>query len=225
MRIGGRVLICGWLVLTFPAMARAATYRVEAIDQPAPTEGVSDEISKLLAPKGVAVIRGESRTVCEIWMCRELPIENEKPEGTARYPFRQGQLLGLVHFPRKSTDFRKQAIESGAYTLRYARIPVDGDHQGVSPTPDFLLIVALDHDKTAGDVSLEDLKKLSAEAVGTDHPGNLALKPVEGTDKPPSIRHNEEKDWWIVRLQTTVKVGDAVKDLPLDLVVVGSTEE
>ncbi len=183
------------------------------------------EIAQLLAPTGVRVVRGTSRTICEIWLCKDLEVAGEKPPGNARYPLREGQLIGVIHFPGSGSDIRDQKIEKGTYTLRYARIPVDGDHQGASPTPDFLLIVLGAEDKSPADIPAEDLTKRSADAVGTDHPGSFALTPVLGENKAASIRQDEERDFWIARLQTTAKADGSSKELMLDLVVVGTVEQ
>ena len=45
----------------------------------------------------------------------------------------EGALLGVVHFPKATTDFRSQTIKAGFYTLRYGLIPQDGNHMGVNP--------------------------------------------------------------------------------------------
>ena len=54
------------------------------------------------------------------------------------------------------------------------------------------------------------------------HPGLLSLQRLKG-DAP--IRNDEQHDWWIVRLQGKVKMGDVLKDQPLDVVVVGQAAE
>jgi hypothetical protein len=48
-----------------------------------------------------------------------------------------------VHFLHAAADFRGQQVPVGFYTLRYALIPDDGNHLGVSPNPDFLLLIPL----------------------------------------------------------------------------------
>ena len=48
---------------------------------------------------------------------------------------------------------------------------------------------------------------------------------MEGELKPPAIRTDVEKDWWIVRLSSTLKAGDETKTLALDVIVVGTASE
>ncbi len=212
--------------LLLPSAIRAADHRIELLDEAAPVSEVGPKIAELLATTGVKIVRGTSRTVCEIWLCKQWSVDSLEPAAQFNYPFRQGQLMGAARFPRKGGDFRDQDVEEGVYTLRYAQMPVDGAHVGVSPTRDFLLLVAVDAEKSTDDLDYDTLAELSAEAVGSSHPGLLSMKKVaDDGNKAPSIRHDEENDWWLARLAGKVKVGDEVKDLSIDLVVVGFTEE
>ncbi len=206
--------------------ALAADHRVEVVNEPAPADAVGPKTASLLSPTGVKIVRGSSRTVCEIWLCKEWSVNSLEPGPQFLYPFRQGQLVGVVRFPRDGGDFRDQEIAEGVYTLRYAQMPVDGAHVGVSPTRDFLLLVAVDDEQSIEDIEYDDLTSLSSDAVGTSHPGLLSMKKVEDDGKKaPSIRHDEEHDWWIARLQGKATAGGKSKDLAFDLVVVGYTDE
>ncbi len=57
------------------------------------------------------------------------------------------------------------------YTLRYALFPLNGDHQGVAPQRDFLLLspAAADTDPSAKP-DYETLMTMSRKASGTPHP-------------------------------------------------------
>ena len=222
-------VVLAFLALTFliPTSAVfAADHRVEVLNEPAPADIVGPKIAGVLAPKGIQVIRGTSRVVCEIWLCKEWQVDSLKAGDQFLYPFRQGQFIGVARFPRKGGEFRDQDVEKGVYTLRYAQMPVDGAHVGVSPTRDFLLLVAIDDEDSLDDIKYDDLATVSADAVGSSHPGLLSMKKVtDDGKKAPSIRHDEENDWWIARLQGIAKAGDQSKDLVFDLVVVGFAEE
>lgn len=198
----------------------AADYRVEEGPKTLP-EGLNPEISALIAPQSVTVIRGTSREICHIWLCKEWELKDFKPRGDVSYPFLPGQLLGVVQFERKHSDFRDQDIEDGVYTLRYGQQPVDGAHIGTSPTRDFVILVAAKADKKAAPMPYQEMVIASAEVAGTTHPALFSLQRVEG-DGP--IRHEEEKDWWIARLTGTARVESKKQPLPLDLVVYGQGE-
>ena len=214
------VLMCCLL----PAVAWAVEHRVEPLAAPPPADSVSPEIAALLAPSGVKVIRGAARTVCEIWLCKEWGAAEGKPPSGVNYPFAPGQLMGVIRFPKKGSDFRDQDIAEGVYTLRYGQQPVDGAHVGTSATRDFLLLLNAEKDKSPAVIEYKPLTKQSAEAAGSNHPALLSLQKAEG-DAAPAIRHDEGRDWWIVHLQSKAKIGGAAKDVALDFVVVGHASE
>lgn len=104
-------LLC--LCLTSP-LANSQEFSVELIDQPAQAEGVASELIQQFAANGYRVKRDASRTVCEIWLSKELEVKaNFTPADGRLYPFEPGQLIGLVHYVRKSTEFRDQTVASG----------------------------------------------------------------------------------------------------------------
>ena len=82
-----------------------------------------------------------------------------------------GALFGVARFPARHSDRRGQTIKPGVYTLRYALFPLNGDHQGVAPQRDFLLLspAAADTDPSAKP-DYETLMTMSRKASGTPHP-------------------------------------------------------
>ncbi len=202
----------------------AQDYKAEKLDAAPPADKLSPEIAGQLGTLGCKVIRGESRALCEIWTVKELAATDAKPTDTIAYPLQPGQLVGVIRFPRKATDFRNQEVTSGVYTLRYGQQPVDGAHVGTFPTRDFLLLLPADQDKSPA--TIEDYKaltKTSAATAGTAHPAIFPLlKPTEGD--APAIRHEEEKDWWIVRFDAAAPAGGKAGQR-LELVIVGHAEE
>jgi hypothetical protein len=201
--------------------ATAADHRVEPLAESAPADALSTNIAATLAPEGVRVIRGESRAICDIWMCQDWPVQALEPGANLIYPLTPGQLVGVIRFPRKGSDFRDQDIAAGVYTLRYGQQPVDGAHVGTSPTRDFLLLLPAADDTSTDVIPYEQLADLSAKAAGTAHPCLLSLQRTEG-DQP--IRHLSDRDWWLVRLNGKITKDGQSKELPLDLVVVGQAE-
>lgn len=160
-------------------------YSIEKIEAAAEADGVSDQIAKLIDDQGIRVKRGSSRTVCEIWLCKELAIDAEfKPTPERLYPFTTGQLIGLMHLSRRGSEFRDQTVSSGWYTLRFGLQPVDGNHEGTSPTRDFLLLVDAEKDDLPENWKAEDLNKASAEAAGASHPALFCLQRPSDAPSP-----------------------------------------
>lgn len=202
-----------------------ADHRIEVLKEAPPADELSKEIAEQLGPTGIRVIRGTSRTVCDLWLCQQWEV-SEKPSAGLLYPFQPGQLIGVVRYPRKGSDFRDQDINEGVYTLRYALQPVDGAHIGTSPTRDFLLLVNAKNDKSAAPMETEELVLKSAEAAESTHPAILSLQRItDKKAKTPSLHHNEGHDWWILRGQGGAVVGKKKTDLPFNLVIVGVAAE
>lgn len=208
--------------------AWAIDHRTEVLQEAAPAGELSSQIATLLSPTGIRVIRGQSSTLCDIWLRKDLvTLPDFKPTTEILYPFQPGQFIGVARFSRKGSDFRDQDIESGIYTLRYAQQPVDGAHVGTSPTRDFFLLSKAEKDQTPATLEYKPLTKQSAESAGSSHPLLLSLQRV-ATEKTefPSIRHDEEKDWWILAIQVPVKAGSGEnKPLVCELVIAGIATE
>ncbi len=84
------------------ASVNAADYRVEPLDEPAPSDEISADVAATLAPTGARVIRGTKTTFCDIWLCKQWATQEDfKPTSALLYPFTPGQLMGVVRFARR----------------------------------------------------------------------------------------------------------------------------
>jgi hypothetical protein len=104
----------------------------------------------------------------------------------------QGALVGAVRVTGAFKDVRGRTVEPGVYTLRYGQQPQNGDHLGVSPFREFLLMspAALDTDPSAP--GYDAVTKLSARTIGTSHPAALSLDPPEQAPDPPLASYTNE---------------------------------
>ena len=178
------------LVVLFSFPLLAADHRVEKLDEAAPKEGLAPEIAALLSSTGFKVIRGESRVVCEVWLCKTWPIKETKVGNDVLYPFQPGQVMGVARYPRKASDFREQDVPAGLYTLRYGQQPVDGAHVGTSPTRDFLLLTPAGKDQSPDIIAdFKILSKASAQTTGASHPAILSLQRLGEGKESLAIRH------------------------------------
>lgn len=214
------------LVLSLACIASAQDYKAATLDSAAPADKLPAEVAGALSKTGYRVVRGESRSLVEIWPVSELAIADVKTSDTVLYPLTPGQLLGVVRFPRKVTDFRSQEIGSGVYTIRYSQQPVDGAHVGTSPTRDFLVLIPAEQDTSPAVIGdYKQLTTLSKGASETSHPAIFMLVKAAAEGEAPQVRHDEERDWWILRFAATGKKGDAQTSLPVEMVVVGHAAE
>jgi hypothetical protein len=209
----------------FVPVANAQDYKVEKIAEPAPADEVAPELASLLQPTGLKVVKGASRTVCELWLCKEWPLKGDKVGGEVIYPLHPGQFIGVIRYPRKSSDFRDQDIDKGVYTLRYGHQPVDGAHVGTSPTRDFLLLIPAARDRSPAPLEYKPLVAASKEATGATHPAILSLQRLSDSTEPLEIRHNEEKEWIILRFVGKTSQAGKTADQAMELVVVGNAGE
>ena len=211
---------CAMFLLLAPALTQGADYRVEPLAAAPPTNSIAPSIAGLLNAEGFKVLRGQSRTVCEIWLAKQWDTAEGELPAAVNYPLKPGSLVGVVRFPKKAGDFRDQDIAEGIYTLRYAQQPVDGAHVGTSPTRDFLLLLPADKDTNAGVLDYATMVKSSAEAAGSNHPLLLSLQKAADGGEALGMRHAEDLDWWIVRFTGKTKA----KDVAVELVISGHAE-
>jgi hypothetical protein len=185
-----------------------------------PVAAVPSDIPKALQDalqtQGTRVV-GDKGTVCEVWVGKAVP-QGAGGNPDAVYPsLGVGTLVGVLHFPAAGSDFRGQTIKPGYYTLRYALLPQDGNHMGVNPYRDFLLLSPMAAD-TQIDKPLQplDLYKLSRQASGTNHPAVMSLVPTAKGAAFPSLGQDDQGHTLL-----QVKLGASGGDLPIALVVVG----
>ena len=218
---------CVATVLQFLALpASGQEYHATKLDSAAPADALSPEIAKLLAPAGVRITQGDSRVICEIWLAKEWPVAaNAATSSEILYPLMPGQLVGAIRFPRKSSDFREQDVPAGVYTLRYAHQPVDGAHVGTSATRDFLAMLPAAKDRNPQTLDYKELTAASKETTGTAHPGILSLQKAAASGDAPSVRQDPDHEWTILRVIGKGKQGSEMKDMPIELVVVGKAAE
>jgi hypothetical protein len=218
------LLFLAFSVLTV-ATASAAP-GVKTLEKSPP--GVAKKIAALLDKEGYEV-SGEDKTVCRIWFVKNVNVDADfKPKLSVKYPFKPGELVGVLQVAEKSgfTDFRAAELAAGTYTLRYGQQPQDGNHIGTSATRDFLLAVPAKKDTSPEPMaSADELNQKSAEASGSAHPAILSMLPVEKAGEKPQLTHDEDHDFWILTLNISVKAKDKTKDLPIRFVVIGHSDE
>ncbi|MGB9103131.1 MAG: hypothetical protein WCC59_00105 [Terriglobales bacterium] len=171
------------LVLSsLPAAAQAKLEKLPALKD----TSVPAAIRAALDASGSRLVRPDGSVLCEIWLRKSLPVGRVAAAKGAAYPeMSESALLGVISFPNGGKDFRGQAIKPGLYTMRYELLPEDGNHMGVSPTRDFVLLLAAsaDNDPDA-QYDFAQLVKLSAQAAGTNHPAPFVLLAPENNPTP-----------------------------------------
>jgi hypothetical protein len=179
-----------------------------------PPAGLNAALAGVLQKEGIKVTN-EGKVVMELWFRNEVPKSANGATNATITNVPHGALLAVVNFPERGSDRRGQTIKPGLYTARLSFFPPDGNHQGVAPQRDFLLLTpaASDTDPKATP-DYETLVKMSMKTTGTPHPAILSVWKVEG-EFQTGISQAGEHDWV---LQT--KAGD----LQLAVIVDGQVD-
>ena len=174
------------LLLTL-AMTDAAL-KVEAAERDPPVE-LATEVRGQLDGRAIVVSDGDGPSVT-VWFRTVLTLEATAEvvaNGVGYRELAAGTLVGAVKLHQPLTDFRKQRIAAGVYTLRFAVQPEVGDHAGTSPHPEFLLLSPAADDESAGVVEPKDLLARSRKATGGNHPAVMLLMPAGGATESPKL--------------------------------------
>ena len=202
------------LLIALPALA--ADFSAESAGPP-PVDGVPEAVRGMLHADGVRVKGPDGKVIAEYWG-REASFEGDPASGFGiRFEtIPEGALIGLARFPDNGSDYREQHIPAGVYTLRYGLHPEDGDHMGVAPSRDFVLLTPAAADTEAGmNYSFDDLVELSYK-VGNSHPTVARAQWADGDATSPHVWQNELEHW-------VVDVN--VVEEPMGIVVYGHAEE
>jgi hypothetical protein len=207
VRLSGRGLVATLVLATaaWPAAgAPPATDKVERIG--AIAGPVSDAVKQVLDPQGYRLTLSDGTV--DVWLRKDLP-------GLDPYA-----LVGAITLSAPRGDFRGQTIKAGTYTLRYAKMPADGNHMGAAPTGDFLLLLRpADDPDPAANPTWEKLTEASKNAALTNHPAPLNLADVSAQKEFPAVATNGMgHEVFFVK----VKAGGAER--PIGIVLKGRTE-
>jgi hypothetical protein len=190
-------------------------YKAEPAGPP-PAE-LPPAFASLMASDGMKVVSGDGKAVCEIWVVAAAPSGPETTEEDSTFKtIPHGALIGAIRFPGNGSDRRGQTIKPGVYTLRYSMYPVNGDHQGVAPQRDFLVMTPIAED--ADPKSTPDFDTLvgwSRKASGTPHPAVLSIWKEEPANHKGGLEKMGDHDWVL-----QMKLGAE----PLSIIVVGKAE-
>lgn len=187
-----------------------------------PTE-LKDGIRKELGRQRFRVFDKKGELHCEFWLRARLPV-SATPEqimnGLTFKELEQSTLLGAIRFAKPVTDYRKQELAAGVYTLRLALQPQDGDHMGTAPHPEFMAVIAAASDESPAPLDVKKMHEKSAEAVGGNHPGVFLVFPNPKPDAAPRLVQ-EQPDHWAVRHFLNVEADGKTGKVGISLCVVG----
>ena len=222
-----RMFFGGLTALFFCVSVASAAdpYSIKAAAKAAPPKALKDTVRKVLEPKSIQFLHN-GKVTAEVWLRKEIPAKATDAQiknGLTYQEVPQTTLFGAIELKDTLTDFRKQKIKAGVYTLRLAYQPMDGDHMGTAPFGEFVLLTPADADDGKETLEPEKLIDQSKKASGTGHPAVFLLFPVAGKElnKPPALAKKMGNNW-VLSVTRPVSVGGKVKGvLGIGLTLVG----
>ncbi len=201
--------------------AGGGKYTIQVASAPVPRE-VAPAIASLLDAHAVRLLNSEGAVIADVWLCKQVPVKAVPAGATVGYrDLEETTVLGAVRFDKPVTDYRKQKIKPGVYTLRLGFQPMDGDHMGTAPFPEFALVVPAALDTKPDTMDPKKLQDMSAKATGGSHPGVFLLYPDENPPAAPKLVA-KEADTWVLNAREPV-AGGSKAVLGVGLTLVGHT--
>ena len=112
--------------------------RVSALAEKPPAD-LAPAIASLLQATGVKAGVGDA--TLDIWWVQSIGSDG------GWSGVESGTLVGAIRVTGAFKEIRGKAVAPGVYTLRYGQQPQNGDHLGISPYRDFLLLSPASVDK------------------------------------------------------------------------------
>jgi hypothetical protein len=202
-----------FLCLLLTASAVLAQYKTEAAGAP-PSE-LAPGVSSLLNKEGIKISDG-GKVVAEVWFRSALPGGGKAEDSKSFATVPHGALIGAIRFPANWSDRRGQKVPAGVYTLRYSLFPQNGNHQGVAPQRDFLLLLKTSDDTDGNkNFDYDQVTTLSMKSIGTPHPAVFSIWKPDAADFKPGVAALGDNDQVL-----NVKIGDT----PLSMIFLGKAE-
>jgi hypothetical protein len=215
--------ILSLVILVSAAPEPMFTAKVEKVELPAK---LAEPILKLLDENALVVSKGDD-VVMRIWFRTAVPVkatEEQVKNGLTYREIPEGTLVGALEFPAKFTDFRKQELAAGVYTLRFAIQPEIGDHTDTAPHPEFCLICPAQEDKTIEEIEKKKLIELSSKVNEGRHPAVLLLWPHFGKDAGVQLI-DKGNGVVVAALRRPVAAGELTSTLGFAVTVAGVRKE
>lgn len=188
-----------------------------------PPETLAKAIGAQLSPGGVRVQTRPDSKPLDFWWVKSLPFRTDTADNSWA-GVDEGALVGAVGLGSEFRDIRGRVIKPGVYTLRYGIQPANGDHLGVSPYREFLLLSPAASDTDPAPLGHEGSIEISKLAVGGSHPAVLSIDPP-AADAPPLQLHKTELGHDAVIIEVPIaRDGKPGGVLRFGLVLVGRIE-
>jgi hypothetical protein len=205
-------------VLSVPSFALDVSRHKEAL----PSD-LAPPVMALLTP-GDGVRVTIEQTTLDFWWVKSLTVTGTEPSVWTHVE--EGTLLGAVRVSADFRDIRGRVIKPGTYTLRYGIQPQNGDHLGISPFREFLLLSPAAMDADAPPRGHEGAVEISKRTIGGSHPAIWSIDPpVAAAGQSVLATHKTELGHEAVIVEVPLsRDGKPVDTLKFGVVLVGRIE-
>ncbi|MFY9911082.1 MAG: hypothetical protein WCF22_03875 [Candidatus Sulfotelmatobacter sp.] len=208
------------VLMTLSLLCAAQNGKVESVG-PLIGSAVPEGVRQSLEPKGYRLTLDDPKPSCELWLRKSVSAQANKSAELVYPQLAESTLLGVIHFPQAAADFKGDPIPVGFYTMRYELLPNDGNHLGVAPNRDFVLLIPAQSDPDPNATfKFQELVNMSARTAGTKHPTPLSLTPADKT--VPGSVNKDDQDHWIFSASLKLSSGE---ELPFALIVKGTAQQ
>ena len=186
-----------------------------------PAVALAKPIANKLVAGGVRVIVNRaSPLTLDFWWVAALPLQAESGD-LSWTSVAEGALVGAVSIPSEFRDIRGRIVKAGVYTLRYGLQPSNGDHLGVSPYREFLLLSPAASDTDPAPRGHDGTIEISKLTVGGSHPGVWSIDPPVAKEPALQLAKTElDHDAVIMEVPVT-RDGEPAGTLRFGVVLIG----
>lgn len=175
------------LTWVFAAAVTAAQALAPSAQPAPPPEELAAGITAELQKTGSKIALGD--TTIEIWWAAGVAVTAEGPGWSN---IESGTLVGGMRVTGAFKEIRGKVVKPGVYTLRYGQQPQNGDHLGISPFREFLLLSPAAVDRDPKVPGFDGAVALAKQTIGTSHPASLSLDPPEDAPGAPLSTYKNE---------------------------------
>ncbi|HSC27657.1 MAG TPA: hypothetical protein VLD67_10305 [Vicinamibacterales bacterium] len=222
MRILASASALAFVVSTAVAAQTGATLTATTHES-APPDGLAPALASQLSRGGVRAVVSKGPVTIDFWWVSGLPVR----AGAARPSWadvEEGSLVGAATISAEFRDIRGRIIKPGTYTLRNGIQPSNGDHLGVSPFREFLLLSPAAVDTDPAPRGHDGTIELSKLTIGGSHPGVWSIDPPAATGELLQLHKTELDHDAVVVDVPVVREGKPAGSMKFGIVLVGRIE-
>ena len=186
-------------------------------------DALAPSITAKLGSDAVRVDVSKGPATLDFWWVSALPVK-AGADAPAWADVEEGSLVGAVRVSSDFRDIRGRVIKQGIYTLRYGIQPQNGDHLGVSPFREFLLLSPASIDTDPAPKGHDGTIEISKQSIGGSHPGVWSLDPPVSSHPAMSVHKTELGHDAIVMEVPISRDGKPSGSLKFGLVLIGRIE-